>query len=117
MHPKVSSASDTVLQFCSFPLPFLQTNLQTRNRHGSGELESGTRNVLVGTLSVKPASRWQRVVSMWRLWGLLSRRVKYVADRGLLSSGSDGMLGATRKETAILPERGLDADGNDPLEF
>lgn len=82
-----------------------------QHRHGSYDLGSGIRSVLVGTLSVKPSTQWQRFVSMWRLWGLFSRRVRYIADVGLLA------YGAPVEEEVVLEERGLDADGNDPLEF
>lgn len=67
--------------------------------------------MLVGTLSVKPRTPWQRLVSMWRLWGLFSRRVRYIADRGLVAHGEPV------EEEVVLEERGLDADGKDPLEF
>lgn len=85
---------------------------------------AGTRSVLVGAVSVQAQSRWQRLVSMFRLWGLFARRVRYLADRG--PSGEEGeadrhpasdLAGEAGVGEGAIPERGLDPDGNDPLEF
>lgn len=61
-------------------------------RHGSSELGAGERSVLVGSFNVKGRDPWQRFVGMWRLWGLFSRKVRYIADRRLSSSGVDTMV-------------------------
>lgn len=45
------------------------------------------RSVLVATLTVTGRDPWQHFVGMWRLWGLFSRRVRYVAEKSLQSSG------------------------------
>lgn len=45
----------------------------------------------MGTLRVTGRDPWQRFVGMWRLWGLFSRRVRYIADKRLSSSGVDSI--------------------------
>lgn len=61
---------------------------------------------------------------MFRLWGLFARRVRYLADRG--PSGEEGEVARDHERSlagkagvgeGAIPERGLDPDGNDPLEF
>lgn len=49
------------------------------------------RSVLVATLTVTGRDPWQKFVGLWRLWGLFSGRVRYVADKRLQSSGVDTM--------------------------
>lgn len=58
-------------------------------RHGSSQPGPNTRSVLVGSLSVTGRDPWQRFVGVWRLWGLFSRSVRYIADKRLHSSGVD----------------------------
>lgn len=85
-------------------------------RHGTDETGLSARSVLVGSLSVRARTRWQRFVGMWRMWGLFSRRVRFIAAKpGDDASSPVGDSSAGPMEP--LPERGLDADGNDPLEF
>ncbi|CAM9881350.1 unnamed protein product [Scytosiphon promiscuus] len=57
--------------------------------HGSSEPGPNARSVLVGSLSVAGQDPWQRFVGVWRLWGLFSRSVRYIADKRLDSSGVD----------------------------
>eukprot|EP00903_Cladosiphon_okamuranus_P006706 g6545.t1 len=63
--------------------------LPAKIRHGSSQPGSTPRSVLVGSLTVRGRDPWQRFVGMWRLWGLFSRSVRYIADRRLESSGVD----------------------------
>lgn len=61
------------------------------DRHGSSQPGPNGRSVLVGTLTVRGRNPWQRFVGMWRLWGLFSRSVRYIADTRLASSGVDSI--------------------------
>ncbi|CAM9680060.1 unnamed protein product [Ectocarpus sp. 12 AP-2014] len=65
--------------------------LPAKLRHGSTQPGPNGRSVLVGTLTVRGRNPWQRFVGMWRLWGLFSRSVRYVADMRLSSSGVDSI--------------------------
>ncbi|CAM9660068.1 unnamed protein product [Pylaiella littoralis] len=65
--------------------------LPAKLRHSSSQPGPRERSVLVGSLTIKGRDPWQRFVGMWWLWGLFSRRVRYIADRRLSSSGVDNI--------------------------
>lgn len=73
-------------------------------RHGSSPPGPNPRSVLVGSLTVKGRDPVQRLVGMWRLWGVFSRSVRYVADKSLPSSGVDTIPAPDPEPTAAAAE-------------
>lgn len=68
--------------------------------------------MLVGSLTVRGRDPWQRFVGIWRLWGLFSRSVRYIADRSLTSSGVD-----TLPVPDLEPEEAVIEGLDEKLEF
>lgn len=64
--------------------------------------------MLVASLTVTGRDPWQHFVGVWRLWGLFSRRVRYVADKSLESSGVDTIPDLEEPE----PQEALSGDGD-----
>eukprot|EP00752_Nemacystus_decipiens_P009524 g8513.t1 len=94
--------------------------LPAKIRHGSSQPGSTPRSVLVGSLTVRGRDPWQRFMGMWRLWGLFSRNVRYIADRRLASSGVDTIPvpDPEPEEEAVRAGEGEEgSESNEKLEF
>ena len=74
-------------------------------------------------MSVTGRDPWQRFVGIWHLWGLFSRRVRYIADKHLPSSGVDTIPAPEPERRDVREEEEVDGaqpsigEGGGKLEF